>query len=221
MNNINSGDIILEQKFFKKYLLYKKKYNKLKIQHGGLTKEAKAYVIKKIFNNLILINRYFNQFKLLKLIFEKLELNISNCDLQDNKRIEFQICELNKQFKIIPNDNAEIIENYKHIKKLFSKNLAAGEYGKIFTGKLNKDDVYSSLIKVPINIDNHKLRIGLINEAYINLCIINDIILDNCYSSNLIFTFGLLFLPECKSFKIKTADCNKGPFNINLIQNIN
>ena len=203
--------------FFKKYLNYKKKYNLLKNQYAGkFTIDAKRKVLKSIFHNEKLFNDHKMQFYLLIKLLQKLELNIDNCPQDfDPTKLEFKICDLNKKFDIIPSDKSQIIENYGQLNFKFKTRIAEGAYGKVYNGKINIGVDYNSLIKVPIKSYDY-LRIDVIKEAFINICIINDIILKSIYN-NLVFTIGLLFLPEC-DLDIDPNLCKEGPLNINLIQ---
>ena len=182
-----------------KYLKYKKKYYYLKIQYAGvITDAAKKKVISQIFYNEKLISDYKNNYELLHLLLNKLEVNINKCNSMNPDLLEFKLCNLDKQFKIIPNDDNEIKINNDKIDK-FTK-IDNGGNGTIYKGKILDSDTDFSLIKKPIQSE----AIGLIPEAYINICIINEFIIkDN--TSNLIFTIGLLFSEE---------------FKINLIQQL-
>lgn len=162
--------------------------------------------------------KYPDHFNLFKLILEKLQLNKINCNnLKDDHELFKYFC--NKEFKYldpIPLNSKEIFHYYKKISKF--KNIAKGSFGKVYSGKLNDKDIYSCIVKIPFG---DSLNDEII-EAYINLCIINDIILNNIIKSksiNLIFTIGLFFLPYCDFENTLAKDYNfHQKLSIQLIQ---
>jgi len=215
---------------YKKYLKYKKKYYNLKIQIAGqFSEESKQKIINLIFPNQEKKNNYAKYIELLKGLFAKLELYIEQCTGKDDEDIEkegytFLICKINEIFKIIPLDDKESKQNQDNITTFFSKKFgedSANMNGDVFVGNLFgiKDDL-TNLIKIPKTKSNYtddenlNRQLNLIREAYINFVIINNFILENPKLNNLIFTFGLLFTPNCKN---ENGICTE-QFNINLIQ---
>lgn len=201
-----------------KYLKYKNKYNYLKNQYAGdFDTKTISQLTDSLFNKQQK-DKFPDHFNLLKLIFEKLQFNKMNCNnLYDEHDLFKYFCHLEfKYLDPIPLKSKDIFSYYNKISKF--KNIAKGAFGKVYSGKFNDKDLYTSIVKIPFG---DSLNDDII-EAYINLCIINDIILNNIIKSksiNLIFTFGLFFVPYCDLEKTLVKDCDvHQKLSIQLIQ---
>jgi hypothetical protein len=82
--------------------------------------------------------------------------------------------------------------------------ISNGTYGVVYKFKIDKKDV---ILKVPTQIN-----VNIINEAFVNLCIINDYIIKYPNDHHLVFTYGLFFCNVDKS-ESGTQICNENKEN--------
>jgi hypothetical protein len=136
----------------------------------------------------------YNEYYLLEDIFKKIEENENKCSQSKLKLFENQTCKFLKYFNYdyYPKNDEERKQLINKLDEIFKNFVEKGKQGEIRTGKISKDDI-TYLIKKPIN-DEEGLMMESIKESYINICIINDIILETKSSHNLIFTYGLFIL---------------------------
>ena len=190
---------------FTKYLKYKTKYTNLQNQLGGDFKNINSIYFRKF--KKYESNEY--DLTLLNLLRDKLDKNKNNCDkFQSN----LEVCKTLNKYHPLPTQNKDF-SIYNQIINGTTKKLEGG-FGEIFTFKIDEKDV---ILKIP-----NKPNKEMINEAFVNYCIINDYIISNT-DHNLVFTYGLFFCKIKRDDKkiIEICDITKDSDdypNIHLIQ---